>query len=170
MIADLVYNADLAKYPENKGNSNSNSTCGPAANEYPYPAPPNYPPYPFYGYPYVPPTEPVQLKKSSVEAQICKLSKKAAAIKKMIENFKEKNKDAIIKIGEASYNFGTYYTTSKDEAGQKSEEESVYGELVLSLLTQELAAIKAKMVELTTELDEDDSETEGNSGIESTVT
>jgi len=57
------------------------------------------------------------MKKSSVEAQICKLSKKAAAIKKMIENFVEKNKNAIIKIGDASYNFGSYKIISKDEQG-----------------------------------------------------
>lgn len=181
-IADIIYNSDIARRPKGCGCENSSTEttttttnskestcdCGNSVWFVTPPKPLDYPPYPPYGYPCVPPTEPVPMKKSSVEAQICKLSKKAAAIKKMIENFTEKNKDAIIKIGDASYNFGSYVTITKDENGQKVEEESVYGETILTILTDELAAIKEKMQELAAELDEE--EIPSTSGTEKTVT
>lgn len=176
-IADLVYNSDIAQRPQGCGcqpsdgsSSDSSSSCDCDCNKEIWFIPPprrhDYPPYPPFP-PYVPPVDPVPMKKSSVEAQICKLSKKAAAIKKMIENFVEKNKNAIIKIGDASYNFGSYKIISKDEQGQKVEEDSVYGETILTILTDELAAIKEKIQELAAELDDEDLD---SSSIETTVT
>lgn len=177
-IADLIYNSDVARRPKGCGCENNQADTTDSANKcncdcnsevwfVPPPKPYDYPPYPPF-YPYVPPVEPVPMKKTSIEAQICKLSKKAAAIKKMIENFVEKNKGVIIKIGEASYNFGTYKTITKDGAGQKVEEDSVYGETILNILTSELAAIKEKIQELAAELDDEDID-EGNN-TETTVT
>ena len=175
MISDLVYPSDIVKHheccanrKEDNDSVNSDTVCNCGIPTWTYcphppaqccpkpPKPTNYPPYPPYGYPCVPPTEPTPLDTNSVELQICKLSKKSAAIKKMIENFTEKNKDTIIKIGEASYNFGSYKTITKDEQGQKVEENSIYGETILQMLTDELAAIKEKMKELTEELDKED--------------
>lgn len=177
-IADVLMNADIAMYPggkccpSGKDNQDDNKKCNCGQMWFIPPCPPmprDYPPCPPYPYPCVPPVEPVPLKKSSIEAQICKLSKKAAAIKKMIDNFTNKNKDAIIKIGEASYNFGSYVVIGKDEEGQKTEEDSAYGKKILEILNEELAAIKSKMQELATQLDEED-ETSIISSTEKTVT
>lgn len=177
-IADVLMNADIAIYPDGKccpsgkDNQDDNNKCNCGHMWFIPPCPPmpgDYPPCPPYPYPCVPPVEPVPLKKSSIEAQICKLSKKAAAIKKMIDNFTNKNKDAIIKIGEASYNFGSYVVIGKDGEGQKTEEDSVYGKKILAILNEELAAIKSKMQELATQLDEED-ETSIISSTEKTVT
>lgn len=177
-IADVLMNADIAIYPDGKccpsgkDNQDDNNKCNCGHMWFIPPCPPmpgDYPPCPPYPYPCVPPVEPVPLKKSSIEAQICKLSKKAAAIKKMIDNFTNKNKDAIIKIGEASYNFGSYVVIGKDGEGQKTEEDSAYGKKILEILNEELAAIKSKMQELATQLDEED-ETSIISSTEKTVT
>lgn len=158
-IADVLMNADIAIYPDGKccpsgkDNQDDNNKCNCGHMWFIPPCPPmpgDYPPCPPYPYPCVPPVEPVPLKKSSIEAQICKLSKKAAAIKKMIDNFTNKNKDAIIKIGEASYNFGSYVVIGKDGEGQKTEQDSAYGKKILAILNEELAAIKSKMQELAT--------------------
>lgn len=171
-IADLVYNSDIAYPGENCGCGSSvptvnpidskESTCNCGNPIWVVPPPPHhhhchpdFPPYPPYP-PYVPPIDPVPVKEKSKEAQICKLSKKSATVKKLIENFTEKNKDVIFKIGDASYNFGSYKVISKDEQGQKVEEDSVYGETILSILNDELAAIKEKIQELAAELDDDD--------------
>ena len=148
-IADVLMNADIAMYPDGKccpsgkDNQDDNNKCNCGHMWF-------IPPCPPYPYPCVLPVEHVPLKKSSIEAQICKLSKKAAAIKKMIDNFTNKNKDAIIKIGEASYNFGSYVVIGKDGEGQKTEEDSAYGKKILAILNEELAAIKSKMQELAT--------------------
>lgn len=177
-IADVLMNADIAIYPDGKccpsgkDNQDDNNKCNCGHMWFIPPCPPmpgDYPPCPPYPCPCVPPVEPVPLKKSSIEAQICKLSKKAAAIKKMIDNFTNKNKDAIIKIGEASYNFGSYVVIGKDGEGQKTEEDSAYGKKILEILNEELAAIKSKMQELATQLDEED-ETSIISSTEKTVT
>jgi hypothetical protein len=175
-IADIISGQDLAGYyccqPPKKAatttddSSNSSCNCPPPMPEYVYPYPP-------YGYPYppYPQTSEVKIKKSSVEAQICKLSKKSAVIKKMIEDFENKNKDAILKVGASTYNFGAFLNITKEADGSKVEEESVYGETILTdLLKKELEAIKTKLVELTSELEEevDDESTVG--GTEKTVT
>lgn len=149
------------------GNTNTNGcNCGcqptdrPEMPGYP-PMPPHgcYPPYPFPcpDYPY--PCPPVNPGVGSIEARIAKLSKKSATIRKMIDNLINKNKSIVINIGcGASYNFGTYLN------GEGSETE--YGTAVLEMLQAELEAIKAKIVELTAELEVED---ESTGGVEGTV-
>lgn len=131
-------------------------------NEYPCPPPVGYwcppPPPPDGFYPY--PCPPVNPGVGSTEAQIAKLSKKSACIRKMIDNLVNKNKSIMISIGcGASYNFGCYLN--------KEGGETDYGKAVLEMLQTELEAIKAKIVELTAELEVQD-ETTG--GVEETVT
>jgi hypothetical protein len=84
----------------------------------------------------------------------------------MIENFKDKNKDCIWKIGGTSYNFGCYLKISEDD-GQEVKEDTVYGPTILDILNQELLAIQAKIKELAEEIDDYEVETSG--GIEHTV-
>lgn len=159
--ADIVYNADIAKKPGccNSNNTNNNS-CNCHSNECEFPQgywcpPPPPPPYP---YPY--PCPPVNPGVGSTEAQIAKLSKKSACIRKMIDNLVNKNKSITISIGcGASYNFGTYLN--------KEGTETEYGKSILEMLQAELEAIKAKIVELTADLEVED---ESTSGIEETVT
>lgn len=159
-VAQLVYPSDIAKHPEPH-----QCTCGekeknPQGNcEGVWlvpPPPPGYPPYPYYPQPCeCNPEEAVKIKSKSTEAEICKLSKKSAAIKAMIENFEKKKKDAIIRIGGTSYNFGPYKITTKDGASVY-EEDTEYGEKIMELLNSELEAIKTKLQELASELDSDD--------------
>lgn len=135
---------------------------------YPYPCPPpgywypDCPPPPVHGcpppYPY--PDCPVTPCGNSIEVKIGKLSKKAQVVRKQIENLTVKNKPIIISIGGCSYNYGVY--TNVD--GEATE----YGEQVLTILQAELEAIKAKIIELTQELDSEATVVEG--GVESTVT
>lgn len=70
----------------------------------------------------------------------------------MIANFEEKNKDAIVRIGDASYNLGSYSVTKEGESQPVVTE---YGEIILSMLKTELNLIKAKISELATELGEE---------------
>lgn len=115
---------------------------------------PSYPPQFEY------PCPPVNAGVGSIEMQIAKLSKKSAIIRKMIDSLVNKNKSIMISIGcGASYNFGTYL----DKEGAETD----YGKAVLEMLQSELEAIKAKIVELTNDLEVED-DTLG--GIEETVT
>ena len=143
----------------NDNNSMNNCNCG--CNETAYPqgywipgCPPPPPPYPEYPYP----CPPVSIDVDSIEFQIAKLSKKSAIIRKMIDNLANKDKSIIISIG-TQYNFGCYH--------DKEETKTKYGTAVLEMLQAELEAIKAKIVELTAEL-EVAGETTG--GVEETVT
>lgn len=156
--ADVNPNSLFARMPERKTcGCKGECTCGahkppmppmPPCPETGYwcPPPPYYPPFP-EGYPYDCPPTPCG---NSIEAQIAKLSKKASIIRKMIENLTKKNKSIIMTIGCSKYNFGTYMN--------KEEEVTDYGDTVLEMLEAELAAIKAKIIELTGELEveEDD--------------
>lgn len=168
-LADLIENADIARVPyggdsmsNNNNNTNQNNcNCGCTPNDQKYPQgywmpgcpPPPYPPYPYD-------CPPVCTGVGSIESQIAKLSKKSAIIRKMIDNLVNKNKSIIISIGcGAQYNFGCYL----DKEGTETE----YGTAVLEMLQAELEAIKAKIVELTAELEVAD-ETTG--GVEGTVT
>ena len=108
--------------------------------------------------------------KASIEAQICQLSKRAAAIKTMIDNFKNKNKDAIIRIGGTSYNFGTYEIIKEKPDGTKEIVETEYGEIILSILTTELGLIKEKITELAALLEEEEDAISLGNGIYGTVT
>lgn len=161
--ADVVYNADIAKKPDCCGHSVDTNKCNCHPHEYDFPqgywypgCPPPPPPPPPYPYP-CPPVNPGV---GSTEAQIAKLSKKSACIRKMIDNLVNKNKSIMISIGcGASYNFGTYLN--------KEGTETDYGKAVLEMLQAELEAIKAKIVELTAELEVKD---ESIGEVEGTVT
>ena len=153
MSKDVIFSSDLA-----------NCGCGGR------PVVPTPPPMPPHGYWCPPPPMPMDypkypckcectteeepeapIKKKSREEQICVLSKKAAAINAMIEAFKDKNQDAIIKIGNvASYNFGPYFKDAE------SEEVSEYGAMILLMLETELGYIKAKIAELAAEIGEEE--------------
>ena len=171
-IAQIVYPADIAKQPEPHECEchHHHHPCPPPPPDpkhgiwiVPAPPPAGYPPYPYPPMPPVPPvdddsSDDIKIKTKSIEAQICKLSKKSAAIKAMIQNFEEKNKDAIIKIGGTSYNFGPYKNIFK-EGVTEYEEVTEYGEIILEeLLKAELEKIKEKLQELAAELDDEDLE------------
>lgn len=160
---DILPNGKIARYPENGGDFMSDCNCGCKPPEKPdhicvYPqgywCPPPPPPYPEYPYP----CPPVNVGVGSIEAQIAKLSKKSATIRAMIDGLVNKNKPIQITIGKARYNFGTYL--------DKEDTETEYGTAVLEMLQAELEAIKAKIVELTSELEV----TDETDGVEGTVT
>lgn len=166
---DMIPNSAIARTPErggdNMGNTNTNGcNCGcqptdrPEMPGYP-PMPPHgcYPPYPPFPYPYdcCPPVNPGV---GSIEAQIAKLSKKSACVRKQIDNLINKNKSIVISIGGIKYNYGTYL----DAEG----EVSAYAEKVVEILEAELEAIKAKITELAAELEVAD---ESTSGVEDAV-
>lgn len=166
--ADKLENAAIAKIPYDSKTSDS-CNCGCTHDEHNHEhgywapgCPPAWmpgcpPPPPPYPYPY--PCPPVNPGVGSIEAQIAKLSKKASVIRKMIENLVNRNKPIVINIGMgASYNFGCYLNAEQTETD--------YGKSVLEMLQTELEAIKAKIVELTAELEVSDGSTEA---IEGTV-
>lgn len=173
--ADKLENAAIAKIPYDSKTSDS-CNCGCTHDEHKhnhehgYWAPgcppgcppawtPGCPPPPPYPYPYPYPCPPVNPGVGSIEAQITKLSKKASVIRKMIENLINRNKPIVINIGMgASYNFGCYLNAEQTETD--------YGKSVLEMLQTELEAIKAKIVELTAELEVAD---ESTGAIEETV-
>lgn len=143
----------------NNGGTNTNCYCPPPP---PYPPQGNWCPPPPPPYPY-PPTGcdcDCGVSVGSLEAQISKLSKKSATIRKMIDNLINRNKGIVISIGCSSYNFGTY----TDKEGNETD----YGKAVLEMLQTELEAIKAKIVELTGELEVEDAT--GTGVVETTVT
>lgn len=151
----------------NKPNNDCNCGCGNNGRpEHPCPPPVGYwypgcppPPPPDGCYPYPYPCPPVNTG-GSTEMQIAKLSKKSAIIRKMIDNLVNKNKSIMISIGcGAQYNFGCYL--------DKEGGETAYGKAVLEMLQAELEAIKAKIIELTGELEVQD---ENFGEVEGTVT
>ena len=167
---ELIYPADLAR----RGSCNDGVTittqgtdCGCHHGVYwapPPPAdyPPPYPPYPPYPAP-VPPCDcdckpTPEPKKKSTEGKICKLSKKAAVITRMIDSLENKKKDVIIKVGDASYNFGNI-----DLEVDGWDDES-YAATVLEILNKELALIKTKIAALAAEIGEEADEIGGTEG------
>lgn len=181
-VADLVYPSDIAKRPTNLNqrgentmseNTMSNYSCEckpevgygwiPVPPPMPIPpvppVPPYYPPYPFPPAPQ--PTPEPEPKEGSASQQICKLSRKASVITKMLENLDEKKKDAIISVGGVSYNFGNIDL----DLGEGWADGS-YAATVKRMLEYELGLIKTKIAELAEEIGE---ETENLGGIETTV-
>lgn len=172
-IADIVANQDIAYKPDfiQRGENMKDCNCNAGVNkdqiEVGYPwcppspvpvPPPYYPPKPWPPYPPMPrPDDPdVEPAKGSVEAQICKLSKKASTISKMLENLEEKKKDVIIKVGEVSYNFGNIDLEITDW------DKGSYAATVQTILEFELNAIKTKIAALAAEIgDEATSSTDG---------
>lgn len=99
-MSDLIYRADC--------NCNKPSMPPPPP---PYWGMPDYPPPPPPFYPCPPPPvcpkkEEENVKSTSIEGRICKLSKNASVITAMIEALETKKKDAIVKVGDLTYNFG----------------------------------------------------------------
>ena len=111
-----------------------------------------------------PKDEEIDVKKSSTEGQICKLSKKAAALNRLLANMNEKKKDVIIKIGDTSFNFGNVDAeySGWDEDGEKS-----YAATVKKIIEHQRGLIMAKIKELADTLDD---EAEGATGVEDAVT
>lgn len=146
---DMIYPADII--PCGCGTVNGNIPdagqkpgCGcdngvywmPPPECYPYPP---FPPYPFPPHPCPPPEPEPEPKKGSIEAQICKLSKKAAIINKMIDFVENKKKDVIIKTGGVSYNFANIEMDVKD--WDSPDGGHSYAGTVLSILQHERALI-----------------------------
>ena len=179
-IADLVYGMNIARRPDiinEKGDENEmsntmdNCTCHPEPG-YPWyippvpppmpvpPCPPHYPPYPFSP---IPPIDPdIEPDKGSTSQKICKLSRKANVITKMLENLETKKKDVIINVGGVSYNFGNIDLDLGDGWLDGS-----YAATVKKMLEYELGLIKTKIAELAEEIGEEAAESD--SGIEGTV-
>lgn len=176
--ADLIYNCDCcgtADRAVQPAGQKPGCDCG---NVYFIPPPPPdfpppYPPYPPYPPPYPPfppcPPEPTpEPKQGSTESKICKLSKKAAVINKMIDFVENKKKDVIIKTGGVSYNFGNI---DLEVNGWEAENEGhSYADTVLVMLQHERALIMAEIKELSDELDDEATgdgsipETDGGNG------
>lgn len=154
---DVVHNADLANLiPSQKDCSchREGYYWGPPIPPLPpippVPPPPDYPFPPFPPYPYPPcPSTPddSDVKKNSLEGQICKLSKKAATINKMIDNLDNKKKDIIIKVGDVSFNFGNV------DAEIEDWEDGNYADTVRKILVHQRAAIQTEIKKLADELD-----------------
>lgn len=135
-------------------------------DHHPHPCPPPPPPYPYYpgyawlvpppppaGYPYPPkPDEDSDIdpdaKPSKVEKQICKLSRKAATLRTLIENLQEKNKDCIVKSGVITYNLGPWKV--KDDQGETVEVEAIA--TIITILKAELEKVKEQIKELSDEI------------------
>ena len=174
MLADVIYPADLANQSNCGCGCDHNHSHGPVPPMPPpppgyvgcwCPPPPMPPEYPKYPCPCNPPEEETPIKKQSREEQLCILSKKSAAINAMIEAFKKKNCDAVIKIGSAaSYNFGPYYSNVEEQTV------SEYGTSIMTMLENELSLIKAKISEVAQELGKEEPETTTTNGVLKTVT
>lgn len=120
------------------------------------------PPYPYPPYPNPPFDPDVEPDKGSTSQKICKLSRKANIITKMLENLETKKKDVIINIGGVSYNFGNIDLDLGDGWLDGS-----YAATVKRMLEYELSLIKTKIAELAEEIGEEAAESD--SGIEGTV-
>lgn len=180
-IGDVIQNADVAQRPDlfiPNGGENMSNQCQcnmppvpdvgyPWIPVPPVPVPPPvpipyYPPYPIPPMPPIPPVDPdIDPEKGSASQQICKLSRKANIITKMLENLTDKKKDAIITVAGLSYNFGNI------DLSIDGWTDGSYAATVQRMLEFELGLIKAKIAELAQEIG--DEATGANSGIETTV-
>lgn len=188
-IGDLVYPADIAQKPEPRPEHHHHHhhhcpECPPPVPMWfvpppvPMPIPADYPHYdPYHHHDHhgkddddKKDDEDKDAIKASIEMQICRLAKQAATIKIMIDCFKNKNKDAILRIASTSYNFGPYTKIVKDEDGKDVTIETEYGAIILEMLTNELALIKEKISELAGQLELEESLASLINGIYTTVT
>ena len=160
----LIYPADIAAYKDCKCPAPDEQDWCPAEFPPPYPPRPVYPcpvPPPPFPWPIPPcPPPPPEPKKTSTEGKICKLSKKAAIVNKMIEGLETKKKDFIMKVGDATYNFGN------TDLEVDNWDDGSYADTALKVLKFELALIKNKIAELSAEIGE---EADNLGGTESTV-
>ena len=166
-ISDLVYNADIARRPDflptNSGGENmenKNCECGckpeqgwmpvpPVPPVVPCPIPPApWPPYPPYPIPPAPTPDP-EPPKGSVAQQICKLSRKANTIDKMIDKINVNKKDVVLSVGGLTYNIGNV------EADVKDWTDGAYADTIVRILQFELDRIKLEIAELAEQLGDD---------------
>ena len=173
---DTIHPSDLSMYPMNNccntvSSSGTDDKCGCGNNYYWIPpVPMDYPPPPFPCPPCPPPCPPhhhhhhdcgcncgeeILVSKKSTEGQICKLSKQAAIVNRMIENL-DKKKDAIIKVGDVSYNFGNIdLEVDSWKATSELSGKDGYADTVMEMCKKELALIKEKISELAEQLDKE---------------
>lgn len=160
-INDLIYNADLVNYPHicTCGTSTDSSNGVTKETEKIYvmmPPPPSK--FPLYPIPYPPYPAPDcdcddkdnAVKQSEVEKKICRLSKKAATLRTLIENISEKNKPVIVKSGATSYSLGEFKTVDSTDPDITNEDESI--ESIIEILKAKLAEIKEEIKTLSDEL------------------
>lgn len=159
---DLVYNSDLANYPYvcscNNSSDSTNGTDKEVEKIYVMmPPPPSK--FPLYPIPYPPYPTPHScdcddkdnaVKQSQTEKSICKLSKKAATLRTLIENISEKNKPVIVKSGATSYSLGEFKTVDSTDPDIINEDESI--ESIIEILKAKLAEIKEEIKTLSDEL------------------
>ena len=170
--SNLIYNADIARKMEFLGDDRMNCGCEivnngngtgtglPVEVGYPWipvpPVPPPMPwppippqPYPPYPVP-VPPIDPDdEPKKGSVEAQICKLSKKASAITKMIEKRRLKRRRKMLLLRSEKFLITSETLTLKFRAGMMVVMQQQLREFLtlnLQLLRQRLLNLQLKLV------------------------
>lgn len=169
-IADIIANSDIARRPDCMGQHNgcngfdpkppSNDNCNCNCNEHngcmPYP-PFAYlvPPPPPAGYPCPPVEENPSIRQNATEKSICKLSKKAAALRSLIENISVKNKPVIIKSAAVSYNLGSFKTKDPDDEGLELLIEDENIDTIINILKAKLEEVKEQIKELSDELVED---------------
>lgn len=114
---------------------------------------------------HMPEPEPeIEVKKSSTEGQICKLSKKAAALNRLLANMTDKKKDVIIKIGDTSFNFGNI---DAEFAGWVEGDDKSYAATVKKIIEHQRALVMAEIKELADALDDEAEET---SNVEGAIT
>lgn len=166
-VSDLIYNSDLMT-PKNgcgcgpDSGDKKDCDCNPTAYilpppppaidvcRYPYPPMPWPWPYPVPPCPPGPEPGPDPVEPNATEKAICKLSRKAATVRQLIENLEDKNKALIIKSGAASYQLGVLKTTVDEE---EITNENV--QTIIEILKGELEKIKEEIKELSDKLVED---------------
>lgn len=165
-IADIVRNTCVRNYITLKKESDNMNTqekdksqceCKPEPG-YPWfvppcpvPVPPPMPyPYPPYPHPTPVPTPDVEPEKDSASQQICKLSRKASVITKMLNAIDTQKKDVFIATGGLTYNFGNIDL----DLGEGWPDGS-YAATVKRILNYELSLIKTKIAELAEEIGEE---------------
>ena len=177
--SDIIAACELNMKNENCCNCSQPDNTAPSCPTYwsPYPPPPPFP-FPKPGFPYgcppIPPCPPYpnpnpcdcscgdgteelpDAKVGSIEKQICRLSKKAATINRMIDNLNKKKRDVIIKVGDASYNFGNI-SIDVEKLSEKlatiESESKNYAEIVNDMLEAERALIQDEIKELAGKLE-----------------
>lgn len=169
---DKPQNSDMYMYPDysqcGAGNQNG-MTWGPPVPPPPFPPVPPCPPpgYPFPPYwPPFPPFDPdddPDTKQDSKEAQICKLSRKAAALNRMLTNLDTKKKDVIIKVGDTSFNFGNI------DASYEGWTDGSYAATVKTIIEHQRGLIQEEIKTLAEELD-DSVQSNGTPGVETAIT
>lgn len=161
-VGDLIMNSDLYNYPHvctcGTSTDSSNGTTKETEKIYVMmPPPPSK--FPLYPIPYPPYPDPHScdcedknnvIKQSQTEKSICRLSKKAATLRTLIENISEKNKPVIIRSSATSYSLGEFKTVDSTDPDITNEDESI--ESIIEILKAKLTEIKEEIKTLSDEL------------------